>query len=195
MRGKTFLIVLIVGLGLAALTIKYVAKSSGTALPIITELPGFLLIDQNGNQFGLAELTRTATVVDFFFSRCMGPCPMMAIEMGKLQQEFAGNPNIRFVSISVDPQNDTPEVMTEYARGIGAMPDRWFFLTGPADSIVALSEKGFKLPALALPVEHSTHFVLVDKKGRIRGYYDSTDDKSMKILAKDIDRLLRSREG
>ncbi len=195
MNGKTALLAILVGLALAAATIQISVWVSGTPLPIMSKLPDFHLIDQDGAPFSLKDLTETATLVDFVFTRCMGPCPMMALEMGKLQTKFADSPNIRFLSISVDPTNDSPKTLTEYGASIGAIPGKWNFATGDGDSIVALSEKGFKLPASTWPAEHSTRFVLVDKKGQIRGYYESTDPEWMKTLVKDIGRLLRSKEG
>jgi len=184
-----------VGLGLAALAIKSAVRWGGTPLPVIAQLPHFSLYDQNGQPFTLTSLTQTATVVDFIFTRCLGPCPMMAVEMGKIQKKFADSPNLHFVSVSVDPSHDKPPVLTEYASSIGAIPGKWNFLTGDGDSIIALSEQGFKLPASTWPAEHSTRFVLVDKRGQIRGYYDSSDDQSMEKLTEDIGRLLRSKEG
>ncbi len=195
MKGKTVLLLFLAGLGLAALTIKSAVRWGGTPLPVFSELPGFSLIDQTGQPFSLRDLTKTAAVVDFVFTQCQGPCPMMALEMGKIQNRFANSAGIRFVSISVDPANDTPPVLTEYAEMVGATSGKWIFLTGVGDSIVALSEQGFKLPASTWPVEHTTRFVLVDKRGQIRGYYDSVEEESMKTLIEDIDKLLRSKEG
>jgi len=195
MKGKTVLLLMLVGLGLAAVAIKSSVRWGGSPLPVMSQLPDFSLIDMNGQHFGLKELSETATVVDFVFTRCMGPCPMMALEMGKIQAKFADSPKIRFVSISVDPAYDKPAVLSEYATSVGAIPGKWIFATGEGDSIVALSEKGFMLPASTWPTEHSTRFVLVDKQGRIRGYYDSVEAESMTTLVADIEKLLRSKEG
>lgn len=191
MNGKTAL-ALIFGLAaVAALAIKIAVRMGGEPLPIISELPPFELTDNSGRRFTLNNLIRSATVVDFIFTRCQGPCPMMAAEMGKLQRAFVAQEGLRFLSISVDPAYDTPQVLTEYGAAVGADPGRWTFLTGSAESIVQLSEQGFKLAASTWPVEHSTRFVLVDRRGRIRGYYDSADSEAMTGLAEDIGRLLR----
>jgi len=192
MRGKTIVLIIFGLAGLGALGISLSVRFGGQPLAVIDNLPEFSLIDQDGKQFGLEQLKETATVVDFFFSRCMGPCPMMAAEMAKLQAIFDAEPRIRFVSISVDPANDTPQVLTEYATSVGAKPRRWKFLTGEGEAIVKLSEEGFKLGASTWPVDHSIKFVLVDKFGRIRGYYDSSEAKAMKDLALDVGRLLRN---
>ncbi len=195
MRGKVALAWIFGLAGLGALGLMLSVKNGGEPLPVIETLPDFHLSDQNSQPFGLAEMKGKAAIVDFFFTHCKGPCPMMAVEMGKLQKRFADIEAIRLISISVDPANDSSQVLTEYAQAVGAQPGKWIFLTGPGDSIVKLSEQGFKLAASTWPVGHSTKFTLVDKTGRIRGYYDSGDDKAMKDLTDDVGRLLRSREG
>jgi len=195
MRGK-LAVGLIFGLALVgALALAIVVRRGATPLPIHGNLPDFNLIDQDGKPFGLEQLKGTATVVDFFFTTCMGPCPMMAVEMGKLQTRFEAEPKLRFVSISVDPRNDSTAALRAYGESVGAKAGKWLFLTGDGDAITKLSEEGFMLAASTWPVGHSTKFVLVDKIGRIRGYYDSVDEKAMKDLVKDIGRLFRSNEG
>jgi protein SCO1/2 len=194
MRGKTALLLMIAGLALAALALRLSVRSNGTPLPIFDNLPEFTLTSQDSLPFHLSDLKQSATIVYFFFTRCMGPCPMMALEMGKLQSRFADSTNICFISISVDPRHDQPTVLRDYAELVDAMPGRWLFFTGDGDSIMKLSEEGFKLPASTWPVSHSTQFVLVDRFGRIRGYYESTEPKAMEDLVKDIGRLLRSKE-
>lgn len=187
---------LIFGLAaLGALTLLLVVKHGAEPLTIISNLPDFQLTASDGTPFGLEQLKGKASVVDFFFTRCQGPCPMMAREMGKLQELFSGTDKLRFVSISVDPTNDSCSVLRDYGKSVGADSTRWPFLTGDPEGITSLSENGFKLAASTWPVGHSTKFTLVDKLGRIRGYYDSTDPKAMKDLVDDIGRLFRSGEG
>ena len=147
MRGKTALALIFGMAGLGAIGIALAVHFGGSPLSIISNLPEFSLVDAQDRPFTLKEMKGTAAVVDFFFTRCQGPCPTMALEMGKLQQQFAADPRLRYISISVDPTNDTTAVLRDYASSVGAMPERWLFLTGDPDSITTLSEKGFMLPA------------------------------------------------
>jgi len=192
MRGKIVVLLLFLFAGLGALGITLAVRFGGEPLPVISNVPDFSLSDQDGKPFDLNRLKETAVVVDFFFTRCMGPCPMMAAEMAKLQAFFSDDPRIRFVSISVDSKNDSASVLREYAESVGAKPERWLFLTGDPLAVTALSEEGFKLAASSWPVGHSIKFVLCDRQGRIRGYYDSSDAKEMETLRKNIVKLLRS---
>ena len=123
---------------------------------------------------------------------------MLSKRMKEIHASLAKDENVRFVSISTDPANDTPEVMTTYAAGLGA-DSRWAFVTGRHDAVFDLSIKGFKLALVeadSVYVKekfiHSTKLVLVDRKGWIRGYYDGVSEGSgekNRLLA-DIKRLL-----
>jgi protein SCO1/2 len=119
--------------------------------------------------------------------------------MAKLQQEYAHKTEIQFVSFTVDPERDTPEVLTAYAAKHQADAARWYFLTGRRNRIMRLIQDGFHLAVATLPVDaapsgmipHSPRFVLVDKQSRIRGYYDSRDLESFARLKNHIDTLLK----
>jgi len=169
----------------------FAMKSSDSGLPVLGHLPDFSFTDQTGRQYGLAEMKGRLTIVDFIFTRCKGPCPMMAVEMAKQAAALRDFPAVQFLSISVDPDYDSPEVLAAYAEAIGATAFNWTFLNGPAQAVVSLSESGFRLPASTSPPEHSTRFVLVDDRGQIRGYYASEDDFAMKTLTEDSKRLAR----
>ena len=114
--------------------------------------------------------------------------------MSELQQTLVNEPRIYFVSFSVDPETDSPDVLTQYAKQYGAIKGKWVFLTGDKKDIYQLTREGFHL---GLEVEgseeetiiHSQKFVLVDSHAQIRGYYDSEDDESMKLLIRDAKRL------
>jgi protein SCO1/2 len=105
-------------------------------------------------------------------------------------------PEVRMVSITVDPARDTPKALASYAAEHGATADRWLFLTGDKQSLYDLCIKGFKLPlddtggTPAEPIAHSTRFVLVDKEGTIRGYYSGTEDEAVSQIAADAKKLL-----
>ena len=115
----------------------------------------------------------------------------MTQRMKELTATLSDLPSVRFVSFSVDPENDTVEVLAAYGREHGADPSRWSFLRGERAAIRSLSRDGFKLPVedaepgSAMPILHSPRFVAVDEAGGIRGYYDSSDPDAMKRLAFD----------
>jgi len=142
------------------------------------------------------ELAGKVWVADFIFTHCAGVCPAMSSNMRKLQERLFED--VRLVSFSVDPYNDTPEVLTEYANRYGADRDRWLFLTGDPEGIQKLSVGGFKLaldPASGTekePITHSSRMVLVDRNANIRGYYGTEEPKDLERLIKDANNLALS---
>lgn len=166
--------------------------------PVLGAVPDFALTDHRGEPFDRRRLSGRIWVVDFIFTRCAGQCLAMAAQMEALQQRLGESEDVALVSFSVDPEYDTPEVLSRYAATHGAQPERWFFLTGDQAVIHRLSRDGFRLGVAetggteAEPILHSTRLVLVDGAGRIRGYYDGTDERSVEMLLGDIERL---REG
>lgn len=158
------------------------AQKSVSELPVLGELPEFEFVASDGSSFGRADMIGRLNVVDFFFTRCLGPCPIMSANMADLYNKMDGNDKIRFISISVDPEFDSLSVLKEYGSEFGVTDRRWVFLRGEQEAVKRLSEEGFMLAAESLPVGHSTRFVLVDEKARIRGYYSGTDKASLDIL-------------
>ncbi len=161
-------------------------------LPRLGQAPDFRLVDQDGRPSGRAELAGRVWIADFVFTNCAGICWTMTAAMRQLQDQLSGVEGLRFVSVSVDPERDTPERLTWYAGKHGADPARWRFLTGERDAIRRLSHEGFHL-AIGEPADgdipHSSRFVLVDREGEIRGYYDGTDGAEIDRLAADARRL------
>lgn len=171
-------------------TIKYFDLSK-KELPIYGKVAPFRLINLNENAVSLDDLLRKVWVVDFIFTSCPGPCPLMTSKMRQLQKVYASNNKIKFVSISIDPENDTPVVLQEYAKKFSADTKQWFFLTGKRAVIESLAQDSFKLAAGgANPNLHTTKFVLVDQNGQIRGYYDSQDNEFFNEIRFDIDTIL-----
>lgn len=168
--------------------------------PVLGQLPEFILTNRDGRPVSLGDLSGTPWVADFVFTRCPASCPMMTARMARLGRDLPKGLPVRFVSISVDPENDTPEVLQKYAQSFAA-PDSWLFLTGTREQILRLTTKGFLLglemdpppapPGVTAPepILHSTRFVLVDGEGRIRGYYDAFDEEGMKRLEADLGAL------
>lgn len=173
---------------------------------MIATIPHFSLVERTGKPFTDKNLGGHVWVVDFIFTSCAGTCPLMSEEMSKLQRDFMSNASVNFVSFTVDPQNDTLEVLRGYAKGFNAKEDRWFFVTGAKRGLYELAQKGFKLavfesPSIDGPFTHSEKFALLDRQKRMRGYldgdghlhaaFDSTKPEEMKKLRECIRALLR----
>lgn len=171
-----------------------VMPDDGTGLADHGTLPEFSLIDATGAPFTRANMLGDVWIVDFIFTRCAGPCPDMSREYVKLQEQDVP---ARFLSITVDPGYDSPQVLDKYRANWGAEAERWTLLTGANAEIHALGNDGFKLPtnATEAPMEgmpqafHSGKFALVDHAGRVRGYYDYRDVLQMQQLASDAAKL------
>ena len=162
-----------------------------TSLPELYPIAEFQLTDSTGAAFGLEDLQDTMWVANFMFTSCPSICPTLSANMATLQKQFADTSGIQFVSVTVDPETDTPEVLAEYATRFGADPARWHFLTGPLEDIHTLAVESFKVGSVDNPVFHSDKFILVDEAGYVRGYYTGTDIDDVQRLATDIE-LLRA---
>lgn len=168
-------------------------------LPVLGILPDFSLTERNGEPFGLKDLRGQVWVADFIFTNCAGTCPIMTTAMTEIQQIALAErlDDVKLVSITVDPERDTPEVLQRFADGYGALKGRWYFLTGEGAAIQQLANNGFLLSAATSggsaeePIIHSNRFVLIDRQGRIRGYYDGTDEAGVAQLLQDIKKLYR----
>lgn len=155
--------------------------------------PEAQLTTDSGQPFRLSNLKGKVAVYDFIFTRCSGPCPLMSQQMARLVADF-DEPDLRFVSVSVDPTYDTPPVLSSYAARFRKDP-RWMFLTGDRDSVGEVSVDGFKLAvggsgSESDPILHSTKFVLVDRQGMIRGYYEALDETGRAALKRDLRAVL-----
>lgn len=173
-------------LALAVLLFFRYQLSQPQALPVYGQVENFSLINQDGAPVSLSNLKGKIWAADLIFTTCSGICPMMTKHMQKLHEQFNAYPDVRLVSISVNPENDTPEVMKAYAAKQKAKGERWMFLTGSRDEIQKLAVESFKMGDIKDIVFHSSLFVLVDKKGNIRGYYDGTDKERMARLVSDV---------
>ncbi len=189
---RVFVIAIVVlGMAAGAYLVILRAEQSRAALPVLGAVPEFELTAQDGRTFTRQDLHGKINVMDFIFTRCQGPCPIMSGYMTELYNLYQSTDEVRFVSISVDPDYDSIGVLQAYARQHGVTDGRWTFLTGSMDRIKSLSEQGFMLAADELPAGHSTRFILVDGEGSIRGYYDGTDQASINILKSNIAQLVK----
>ncbi len=158
-------------------------------LPVLHQVTDFELTEASGSQFTRADLLGRYHLVDFVFTDCPLACPTMTLEMQRLYKEFS-SPELGFVSISVDPDNDTLEVLSAYRDRLEVDADRWHFLRGDIDAVRTLSEKGFLLAASDLPYGHSLRFVLLDETAQIRGFYQSDDVEHLDQLRRALRTLL-----
>ena len=165
---------------------------SKAALPRISLVPDFTLMERTGQKIPLSDLKGKAWIADFIFTNCGGSCPLMSSRMANFQEQLKNDLNILLVSFTVDPERDTPEALKDYAEMYNASASRWLFLTGDKEKLQYLTRDGFHLGvskdsvSAVEPIIHSTMFVLVDRQGVIRGYYDSDDNVAMDKLIVDV---------
>jgi len=155
-------------------------------LPVYWGVPEFKLTAQSGQVFDSKSLDGKIWVADFIFTTCTGPCPRMSSQMRAVQSSIASLPDVRLVSFTVDPSHDTPQVLQKYAARYHAQPDRWLFLTGDQRDLQSICREGFKLGDVDGSLVHSTRFVLMDRKGRVRGLYGTSEDDAVQRLIRDI---------
>ncbi len=176
------------------------SPSNDTRETIDYPLGDFTLTERSGRDVSAADLHGKVWIASFIFTRCSGPCPQVTATMAEVQKEFASQPDVRLVTFTVDPEYDTPEILTRYADRFHADPDRWFFLTGKESDVYRLLRDGFKVGASknsdAAPgeaVSHDTHLAVVDRDGHVRGYYsaflDPDSDNPEKDFQQDKARL------
>lgn len=169
------------------------AAPAAEALPKLGTLSDFELTDSSGRAFGSEQLEGKVWVADFVFTSCAASCPVLTTNMAELQKDLADTPEVHYVSVSVDPVTDTPDVLAKYAAEYSADTSRWHFLTGTEDRIQDLTVNGFKVGSVDEPLFHSNRFVLVDSTRSIRGYYTGTEAGDMLRLRQDIKSLLEER--
>ena len=158
----------------------------------IHRIPSFRLTDQLGRAITERDLEGRITVANFFFTRCKGICPRMSQNMAYLQESFRNNPEILFLSHSVDPEADSVPVLATYAAAQGADPDRWRLLTGDRELIYRLARKEYfagdtiGLSAAGTDFLHTEDMILLDGRRRIRGLYNGTLRSEMDRIREDI---------
>ena len=179
----------LISMGLFANWVINKAQSS-IDIPVIKEVPSFSFTNQNGEKFSNNNFRDKVTILNFIFTSCTGPCPLMTSNMQKLYSNFKGTKEVQFVSITVDPEVDTQEKLKLEAEMIGVDNNQWQFLRSDLDEVKKLKRDGFMLFADNLPNGHSIKSILIDNVGNIRKYYDGTDIGSQEILKKDIVYLL-----
>lgn len=162
--------------------------------PVLGIVPEFTFTERSGRLVEKSDLLGSYWLASFIFTRCATTCPMAVTELAKLQTDLPEE--VTLVSFSVDPDHDSPTVLAEYAEQVGADVNRWLFLTGDKKTMYKSIREGFHLAVEQNPdgtpgwqVTHTPRFALVDPKGRIRGYYDSSDPEDLDRLRSDVQRL------
>ena len=194
----------ILGAAIVAIVVLYLRNDLGarSALPVLNEVKPFSLTNQLEQPVSLADLKGDVWIADIIFTRCGGPCPKMTEKMSELQHQLP-TAGITFVTLTADPKFDTARVLKAYAERFKADHSRWHFLTGDKAEINQLAVKGLLLTSLEKEESqqedpndlfvHSTTFVLVDKRGRIRGVYESLEEGFKEKIVNDAKGLLRER--
>lgn len=193
---KTMRAVVVVLVLAVVSTVAVVTLRRRVELPRYGTVPAFTLASGAGQPFGTAQLDGHVWVADFIFTTCPEICPRMTEEMARLQGWLVNrglDRRVQLVSVSVDPDRDTPEKLRAYAEQFHARPGLWTFVTGSQQAIEDAVVHGFKIAVSrekddsqdGFAIVHGTKFVLVDGARHIRGYYDAGDAASMAKLRSD----------
>jgi protein SCO1/2 len=157
-------------------------RSWPAPLPVYGALPGFTLTNQDNQTVTLDTLRGHIWIADVIFTRCAGQCPVMSTHMEEIQDALPREMDVKMVSFTTDPDSDTPAVLKIYSARYGARRGQWIFLTGGKAELHRATVEGMKLSVVDKPPGqrkdandlfiHSEKFVLIDRSGRIRGYFD-----------------------
>jgi cytochrome oxidase Cu insertion factor (SCO1/SenC/PrrC family) len=152
-------------------------------LPVLGHVADFTLTNQDGQVTTLADLSNHVWVADIIFTRCAGPCPIITGQMKSLQDALLLVSRAKLVTLTTDPDYDSPPVMKKYGERFGANFNRWKFLTGTKAEIAGLASGSLKLSAVPVKPEdrrndadlfiHTTIFVVVDKHARLRASFET----------------------
>lgn len=166
-------------------------------LEVLTRIADFELTDQDGRPFGSPQLREKVWIAGFAFTHCVSVCPMLTSQMANLQRRLAPRGDrVHLVTVTVDPENDTPEVLRAYADRHHADLRRWSFLTGDPEQVRATVTRGFMVPIGdrrdvedGYDILHTSQLMLIDSQHRLRGLYP-TDEEGMTAIERDVGRLL-----
>jgi len=159
-------------------------------------IPAFSLLDQDSTVIDNQKMSDKIYIADFFFTSCPSICPIMKKQMLRVYDKFKNENQLAFVSHSIDPKRDSIPVLKQYQEKLGVDGNKWHFVYGDKETIYKLARDGYmniaeddeKAPG---GIMHSGYFILVDKKGHIRGAYNGTDDIEVDKLIADIPTLLK----
>jgi protein SCO1/2 len=154
----------------------------------------FKFVNQDSTVVTNETLKDKIYVADFFFTSCRTICPVMKTQMLRVYESTMNDPDVLIVSHTIDPEHDTVALLHDFADRLGVKSDKWHFLTGNKDSIYYIAQTSYFVTAMEDQSEpdgfiHSGAFLLIDKKGRIRGKYDGTKEEDVNRLLADIEKL------
>ena len=177
---------------------KHVEQSEGSMDmdTVYHTIPEFSFMDQDSSMITNETLSDQIYVSDFFFTSCPTICPTMKAQMLRVYEKYNDNSEVAILSHTIDPEYDDVERLNKFANQLGVSSDKWHFVTGEKDDIYEIGMKGYLVTAGEDETApggfiHSGAFILVDKKGRIRGLYDGTVEADVNELMSDIEVLLR----
>jgi protein SCO1 len=172
-------------------------------LPVYSVVRDFALTNQLNQTVTLNNLLGKVWVADIIFTRCPGPCRRMTKDMARLQDLWPKETPVRFVSVTSDPEYDTPAILKSYATTHKADPERWDFLTGPKPQIIEVAVDSLKFVRVEKSEReresindlfiHSTTFMIVDKRGQVRASVETDTPDSLNQIRQIVDELLRDR--
>lgn len=181
--GIAFLFIML--LGIVAM-LSMAARKNQRPLPVIGQIADFTLTNEDGQLTTLADLTNHVWVADIIFTRCAGPCPRMTEQMKSVQDRLPDNSGARLVTLTTDPDYDSPAILKRYGERVGADFKRWMFLTGTKSQIANMAAGSLKLGSTPVsPADqkdaadlfiHTTIFVVVDKHAQLRGIFETGGD-------------------
>src|ERR1700744_3992723 len=212
MKNKTalFLISFFIILGIAFLAYYYKVshEQKKSLLPIVgTEqnhhVSDFSFVNQDGKTITNADVKGKICVVEYFFATCKGMCPKMNEDMVKVYKAFRGNQNVLILSHTVDPIKDTVQALKAYSLRFDADPQQWMFLTGDKKQLYDMARYSYLISAqddtAGVSIDkdfiHDNHYVLVDRDGRVRGFYDGLKMEEVARLIEDINSLLKENKS
>ncbi len=159
----------------------------------------FKALNQQSDSIKFPADSNQITVFNFFYTRCPSSCTAMNKEMEKVAKQYANNRLMRFITISVDPEYDTPEILSQYSRQFTLVNKKWEFINANKDLVFSMAREDFLVDAIAdtsqkLNIIHSPMLILVDPQKRIRGYYDSSRGNEQTALLIDEIKVLITEE-
>jgi protein SCO1/2 len=185
-----FVIAFVVG-ALSLIAIRPLQYAARSAPPPLLEPGAWSLVDHDGKPYGTHDLSGKVWIADFFFTRCPSICPELTRKLDEVRKQFPDDPNIAFVSFSVDPDYDTPEVLRNHRSKLGIQDPHWRFVTGSKENVHEwLSERlrlHVGLPEREDPqddlfdISHTSRFALFDQNGALRAL-SSTDEPGLARL-------------
>ncbi len=167
---------------------------------VFHQIPPFKFLSQTGKYITNEDVKGHVYVADFIFTNCGIYCPMMTSNMTRVQEAYRSNPDVKILSHTVDPERDSLDRLKAFADKYEAIPGKWYFITGEKEALYDIATKGYyakkpeKIEGKPNEMVHEQKFILVDKEGYIRGFYNGMDEKDVDKLIEEIKLLLHEYE-